>query len=105
MFNEKELATGLGGVTVKDAYIGMQLLDKAASNGVIQPTEFTVLAEWRTALVEAIQRSVGKNYDQEVQKMNEERLKAQQAAQQAALESYQKSQQSDTDKTSDSEAE
>ena len=85
MFDEKEQSVGLGGVTVQDAWIGLQLLDKAAGNGVIQPTEFAVLGTWRTNMVEAIQRAVGKNYDEEVAKLRQAMLEQQQAEQQAAL--------------------
>jgi hypothetical protein len=79
MFDEKEHATALGGLVVKDAHIALQLLDKAASNGVIQPVEFKILGEWRTSFTDAIQRSVGKDYDVEVAKLQQARLEAQQA--------------------------
>jgi len=82
MFDEKEHTTALGGLTVKEAHIALQLLDKAASNGVIQPVEFKILGEWRTAFTDAIQRSIGKDYDAEVVKLQQARLEAQQKAQQ-----------------------
>lgn len=95
MFDEKEQATGLGGVTVQDAWVGLQLLDKAAGNGVIQPVEFEVLATWRKNLTSAIQRAIGKDFDQEVIKLRQlqaemareaqnQALEAQRAAQEAA---------------------
>jgi len=77
MFTEKEHATALGGLTVKEAHIGLQLLDKAAAQGIIQPVEYALLGEWRTMLVDAISRSVNKNYDEEL-------LKIRQAAQKLA---------------------
>lgn len=85
MFTEEEQATGLGGVTVQDAWISMQLLDKAARSGVIQPTEFGVLANWRQNTVTAIQRAIGKNYDEEVAKLAQAQAEAAAAAQQQAL--------------------
>lgn len=84
MFNEKESATALGGITVKEANVALQLLDKAASNGVIQPVEYAILTEWRQTLVDAIQRSVEKNYDVEQAKIRQAQLAAQQAANQQA---------------------
>ena len=83
MFNEKERSTGLGGTTVQDAWIALQLLDKAAGNGVIQPTEFEVMGEWRKNMVDGIQRAVGKNYDEEVAKVRQAQMQAQQEAQSA----------------------
>jgi len=85
MFTEEEQATGLGGTTVQDAWISLQLLDKAARSGVIQPTEFEVLGQWRQNTVAAIQRSIGKNYDEEVAKVAQAQAQAQQQAQQAEL--------------------
>jgi len=79
MFTETEHATALGGLTVKEAHIGLQLLDKAASQGIIQSVEFSLLGEWRTMLTDAISRSVNKNYDEEL-------MKIRQAAQQLAAE-------------------
>ena len=95
MFNEEEQATGLGGVTVQDAWVGMQLLEKAASRGVIQPNEFAVMANWRESLVGAIQRAIGKNYDEEVQKAIIAQQQAAQAQQQAAAEAF-RAQQAET---------
>ena len=88
MFDEKEQGTGLGGLTVQDAWVALQILDKAASNGIIQPIEYEVLAGWRTNMTTAIQRAIGKNFDEEVvkqrklhtemvRKSQEEALKAQ----------------------------
>ena len=81
MFTEEEQATGLGGVTVQDAWISLQLLDKAARSGVIQPVEFDVLGRWRNNTVTAIQRAIGKNFDEEVAKFAQAQAEAQAAAQ------------------------
>jgi len=80
LFDEAEQTTGLGGVTVKEAWVGLQLLDKAAASGIIQPTEFAVMAEWRASIVGAIGRAVGKDYDQEIADQRQKHLAAQQAA-------------------------
>lgn len=82
MFDDAEQKTGVGGVTVQDMWVGLQLLDKAASTGVIQPVEYAVLSDWREHLVTAIQRAVGKNYDEEVIKMRQAQFEAQQQQQQ-----------------------
>lgn len=89
LFDDKEQAAALGGVTVKEAWIGLQILDKASANGVIQSAEFKILAEWRETLTTAIERATGKNYDEELQKAQLAQLQAQQAAAQAAAEQEQ----------------
>jgi len=93
MFTEKEHETALGGITVKEAHIGLQLLTKAASQGIIQPVEFNILGEWRTMLVTAIERAIGKNYDAEMAKLQQ---KAQQMAKQQADEQQTSSERQDT---------
>jgi len=85
MFDEKEQATGLGGITVQDAWVGLQLLDKAAASGVIQPIEFEVLSKWRGALTTAIQRAIGKNFDEEVMKQRQLQAEAVRQSQEEAL--------------------
>jgi hypothetical protein len=88
MYTEEEHASALGGVTVKEAHIALQLLDKANSHGVINPIEYTILGEWRKLLTDAIQRSLGKDHDETfaVFKMaqQQEMKDAQDAAQAAA---------------------
>jgi hypothetical protein len=84
MFDEKEQATVLGGITVQDAWVALQLLDKAASNGVIQPVEYEVLTTWRKNLTNAVQEALGKNYDEEVMKLRQLQAQMAQQAQQAA---------------------
>lgn len=80
MFDDKEKATGLGGVTVQDAWVALQILDKAASNGVIQPTEFEVVGQWRKNMTDAIRRAIGKDYDQilmeQIQRLRQEQMAA-----------------------------
>lgn len=90
MFDEKELALGLSGITVQDAWIAMQILDKAAGSGVIQPTEFEVVGAYRKNITEAIERGTGKNYDQMIMEARQAQMQAQQQAQQAALEAHRK---------------
>lgn len=94
MFNEEEQATGLGGVTVQDAWIGLQLLEKATASGVIQPVEFAVMSQWRTNMVEAIKRAIGKDYNEESAIQHQKHLAARQLAQQAA-----EAERADTDET------
>jgi len=77
MFNEEEQATGLGGITVKDAWIALQLLDKATSNGIIQSVELSVVGEWRKNLTDAIKRAIGKDFDQLVVEYQQAMLKLQ----------------------------
>jgi len=79
MFDEKEQATELK-VSVREAWIGLQLLDKAAGNGVIQSNEFALMGEWRSVLVEAIKGAIDKDYDEEMLKLRIAREKAIQEA-------------------------
>jgi len=83
MFDDKEQNTGIGGVTVKDAWIGLQILERAAGSGVLQTSEFTVLGEWRKNMTDAIQRSIGKDYDTEVARLRQMQQEAQKKAQAA----------------------
>ena len=83
MFNETEQGTGLGGITVKDAWIGLQILERAAASGVLQTSEFTVLGEWRKNMTDGIQRAVGKDYDNEVARVRQLQQEAQRKAQAA----------------------
>lgn len=89
MFSDEEQATGLAGITVQDAWVALQLLEKAASNGVIQSVEFEVLSKLRNNLTGAISAAIGKNYDEELLRqrqllMEMQRQQAQQAAEQQA---------------------
>lgn len=84
MFTDEEQATALTGATVQDAWIALQLLEKAATNGVIQPVEFAVLSTFRNNLTAAISAATGKNYDEEVARQRQMMAEMQrQAAQQA----------------------
>lgn len=93
MFTEEEQSTGVGGVTVKDMWIAMQLLDKAASKGVVQPTEYAILSEWRNNVTSSIKRAVGKDYDEEVAKAYQAQLQQAQEQQRQAAEEFQDDQQ------------
>lgn len=95
MFTETEQTTSAT-VTVRDAWVGLQLLEKAAQNGVIQPSEFAVLSAFRNGLTEAIKDAIGKDYDTEVAKVRQAQVLAQQQA---------RAQQAETDKEKTSEPE
>jgi len=82
MFDEKEQSAALDGVTVQDAWIALQVVEKAAASGVIQPNEFTVVGQWRGNMVSAIEKAVGKNFDAEALKIRQAQAAAQQAANQ-----------------------
>ena len=84
MFNEAEQATPLTGLTVKEAWLALQILDKAAANGVIQPIEFEVASAWRKSVVEAIGAAIGKNYDEEFIKFRHAQAELARRAQEAA---------------------
>jgi len=66
MFTDDEMKQELMGLTVKEVFIAMQLLNKAAANGVITPQEFELMGEWRKSLVESIKEGTGVDYDQRV---------------------------------------
>jgi len=83
MFDEKEQATSLDGMTVQDAWIALQLMEKSAASGVIQPNEFEVVGKCRSSLVGAIEKATGKNFDDEVMKLRQQQAAAQAAAQAA----------------------
>ena len=84
MFDEKERATGVGGLTVEDVWIGLQLLEKAMKHGVITGRELSVMSNWRNNLTDSVRRSVGKDYDEvQAQFLREQQLAAQRQAQQA----------------------
>lgn len=100
MFTEDEQAKDLTRLTVQDAWIGLQLLDKAAGQGVIQPTEYEVLAQWRGNIVESVQRATGKNYDEELMKARQAQMQAAQEAQQAAAAELQAKQEEAAEETS-----
>lgn len=80
MFDEKEQSTTLDGVTVQDAWIALQIVEKAAASGVIQPNEFEIVGQWRGNMVKAIEQAVGKNFDAEALKIRQAQAAAQQAA-------------------------
>ena len=82
MFDDKELALGISGVTVEDAWVTLQLLNKAASAGIINPTEYEIVSKMRSSMVDAVERASGKNYDQMVLQLQQAQLAAQQAASQ-----------------------
>lgn len=83
LFSEQEQDVGISGLTVQDAWVAMQLLDKAAKAGIINPPEFDVLSLWRSNFIDAIERSVGKNYDEEVAKLIQAQAEAQAEAAQS----------------------
>jgi len=66
MFSDNEMKQELMGLTVKEVFIAMQLLNKAAANGVITPQEFELMGEWRKTLTESIKEGIGVDYDQRV---------------------------------------
>ena len=88
MFDEKELATELKGVTVKDAFVALQILEKASNSGVIKPVEYEAVSEYRKSIVAGIEAGIGKNYDQMVLAVQQAQFQAEQAKQQEALEKH-----------------
>lgn len=78
MFDEDQQKTPVKGLTVATAVLGIQVIDRALSRGIIAGSEVAPVAETRTALHEAIERAVNVNYDATMQKL------MQQAQQQAA---------------------
>lgn len=64
MFEDNEKAAKIDNITVEHAWVVLQLLDKSASQGILQPVEFEILGNLRKALVDGIYGATGKNFDE-----------------------------------------
>lgn len=62
MWSPEQLAVGVEGLTVQDAVLGIQTVDRLAARGVAGP-ELAPLAWYRDRLVAAVRKSIGVEYD------------------------------------------
>jgi len=68
LFTDQELQTPLNGATVLEAWVAVQLLDKALKFGIITAQELDTITKFRITLVASIEASVNKNIDVELVK-------------------------------------
>jgi len=70
LFTDEELKSDLSGLTVLEAWVAIQLLDKALKFGVITSQELETVAKFRVGIVNSVEASIGKNIDAELAKLN-----------------------------------
>lgn len=63
MFDETNLSKALEDLTVADAIVSLQIVDRLVSSGNVRGSELTFIANLRQKLVNAVNVATGINYD------------------------------------------
>lgn len=84
MYSKEDTSKAVEGVTVEQAIIGIQIVDRLLRANAITGTELTTVGHFRDAMIRSVETATGKNYDAEFQKMLVEQQRAAAEAEKAA---------------------
>ena len=86
MFDEDQQKTPVRGVTVSDAVVAIQVIDRAFARGVINGNEAKIVADARTNLIAGVEKVTEVNYDKaQAEQVARAQAQAAQQARQAAM--------------------
>lgn len=75
LFTDEEIKMGVGSLTVSEAWISLQLIEKALRAGIINSKELEVIAAYKRSMITAIKNATGKNIEEEIEKLAVEQKK------------------------------